>query len=132
MIVRRHLLTGLAFGWIAAATGQRAAAAERTGFTDAKFAAAQADRRPIIIDVTAPWCPVCKAQAPHVAATIAEPAFTQAVLFEVDFDSQKAVLQRFGVRQQSTLIAFKGKEERGRATGITDPAEIAGLLRKAL
>jgi len=34
------------------------------------------------------------------------------------------------VRQQSTLIAYKGKEETARSTGETDPAAIAALLAK--
>ncbi len=56
----------------------------------------------------------------------------QAVLLTVDFDGQKAVLQRFGVRSQATLIAFRGSEERGRATGVTDPRAIRELLFRAL
>lgn len=51
-----------------------------------------------------------------------------ASVFEVDFDSQKDVLRIFGVRQQSTLIGFRGTTERARAVGITDPAAIAALF----
>ena len=29
---------------------------------------------------------------------------------------------------QSTLIAYHGKDERARSTGVTDPAKIADLL----
>jgi len=109
-----------------------ARAADRQAFTDAGFAAAQAAGRPILIEVTAPWCPTCRAQKPHVDAVAADPRMGDAVLLSVDFDSQKDVLRRLNVRTQSTLIAFKGTEERGRATGVTDPAAIRDLLFRAL
>jgi thiol-disulfide isomerase/thioredoxin len=128
---RRHLLAGLAAGWIASAIST-AQAASRAAFTDAAFDAAQAAGRPVLIDVTAPWCPVCRAQKPHIDATLADPRFAGALLLTVDFDSQKDALRRLNVRAQSTLIAFRGREERGRATGITDGAAIRDLLLKAL
>ena len=58
----------------------------------------------------------------------AAPENADLVVFDIDFDSQKDVLRQFNVRQQSTLIAFHGAEERSRAVGITDPAAIAALV----
>ncbi|NGM23840.1 thioredoxin family protein [Roseomonas stagni] len=109
-----------------------AAAAQRQPFTEAALEAAQAADRPILIEVTAPWCPTCRAQKPHVDAVAADPRMAGAVLLSIDFDSQKDALRRFQVRSQSTLIAMKGREERGRATGITDGAAIRDLLFRAL
>jgi thiol-disulfide isomerase/thioredoxin len=127
---RRHLL---AIAPLALALAPRlAVAAERTAFTEAAFAAAQEAGRPILIEVTAPWCPTCRAQKPHVDAVAADPRMRDAVLFSVDFDSQKDALRLLRVRSQSTLIAFKGREERGRATGITDGAAIRDLLFRAV
>lgn len=128
--LRRRLLASLAFGWIALALP--AAAAERAAFTEAAFEAARAANRPLIVEVTAPWCPTCRAQRPHVDAALADPDMAGALLLTVDFDSQKEALRRLGVRSQSTLIAFRGAEERARATGITDPAQIQALIRRAL
>ena len=53
-------------------------------------------------------------------------------VFQVDFDKQKGFLQEHKVRWQSTLIVFKGKEEKGRSTGDTDPGSIRALLEKGL
>jgi thiol:disulfide interchange protein len=128
---RQTVLLALAAGWIAAAS-RSAQAAERAAWSDAAFDAARQAGRSVIVEVTAPWCPTCRAQRPHVDATLAAPDMAQALLLTVDFDSQKDALRRLGVRSQSTLIAFKGMEERGRATGITDPAQIRDLLRRAL
>jgi thiol:disulfide interchange protein len=127
---RRRLLATLAAGWIAAALP--AAAAERAAYTDAGFEAARAANRPLIVEVTAPWCPTCRAQRPHVDAALASPDMAGALLLTVDFDSQKDALRRLNVRSQSTLIAFRGAEERARATGITNAEQITALIRRAL
>ncbi len=130
--MRRRPLLAAAFAAAALTGGRPAGAAERQAFTDAAFDTAQAAGKPILIEVSAPWCPTCRVQKPVVDAVAADPRMAQAVVLTVDFDSQKAALQRLNVRAQSTLLAFHGKEERGRATGITDPEAIRALLFRAL
>ncbi len=129
MLTRRTLAIFAALPAIAALP---AAAAERQAFSDAAFDAAQAAGQPILIEVTAPWCPTCRAQKPHVDAIAADPRMREAVLLSIDFDSQKDALRRLNVRSQSTLIALRGREERGRSTGVTDGAAIRALLLRAL
>ena len=82
--------------------------------------------------MTAPWCPVCKAQKPILAELTAQPKFRDLKILDVDFDSQKDALKALGVRMQSTLIAYKGGEEQVRSTGVTDKSAIASLLDKSL
>lgn len=103
-------------------------AGEIVPYDAARLAAEQANGAPILIHVTAPWCPTCTAQHPVVSALAADPANPDLVVFEVDFDSQKDVLRSFNVRQQSTLIAYRGTEETARAVGITSPDAIAALV----
>ena len=131
MLNRRHLLAGLAMfaGFSFAAI---AAAMDAKSFDQGAFEAAQAAGKPILIEVTAPWCPVCKAQAPILARLKGEARFKDLVSFNVDFDSQKDLLRKFNVQKQSTLIAFKGKDEAGRSTGVTDAASIEALLGKSI
>lgn len=102
-----------------------------TPFTAAAFEAAQKAGKPILIDVNAPWCPVCKAQAPTLAALPAAPEFAGLTIFSVDFDTQKDVLRALGVQKQSTLIVFAGSKETGRAIGETDPYAIRKLVATA-
>lgn len=128
---RRNLFASLAAGWVALAHAE-ARAASRAAFTDAAFDAAQAAGKAVLVEVTAPWCPVCRAQKPHIEANLADPRLADAVFLSVDFDSQKDALRRLDVRAQSTILAFHGREERGRATGITDGAAIRELMLKAL
>jgi thioredoxin 1 len=101
-------------------------------FDQAAFDAAQAADKPIVVEVTAPWCPTCKAQAPIVSSLMARPEMSGVTLMTVDFDSQKDVLKKLNVSQQSTLIAFKGKAETSRSTGDTTAVGIEKLFKSAI
>jgi thioredoxin 1 len=127
----RHFLGFLLIA-AALALGSVASAMESTPFDQQKFAAAQEAGKPILVEVYAPWCPTCRAQAKVLAKLWSEPRFGEFVAFKIDFDSQKDLLRRFNARVQSTLIVFKGRNETGRASGITDEAAIAALLEKAI
>lgn len=123
---------GLLAASIAAALGQPSAASERIPFDQVAFDAAQAAGEAILVHVTADWCEVCQAQKPIVSDLTNKPALAAMKVFNVDFDTQKDILQEFRVQYQSTLIVFKGKQETGRSTGQTDPVVIEALLMGAL
>ena len=129
MLSRRHLLGTLA---AALPLASIASAADKTPFDQTAFDAAQAAGKPILVEVTAPWCPTCKAQAPILARLKRDPKFKELVSFDIDFDSQKDLLKKFNVQTQSTLIVFKGKQETGRSTGDTNADSIEALLGKAI
>jgi thioredoxin 1 len=131
MLNRRHLL-GIIVLSTALSLGSLATAEDRLPFDQAAFEAAQAAGKPILVEVWASWCPTCKAQAPILARLKSEPRFKQLVSFGIDFDTQKDLMKRFNVQTQSTLIVFKGKQETGRSTGVTDPAAIESLLAKSI
>src|SRR3546814_13500821 len=86
----------------------------------------------ILVDISASWCPTCKAQKPIIDSLADQPANKDLVIFAVDFDSQKPIVRQLGAQSQSTLIAFKGKTETGRSVGDTDPSSIAALVRSNL
>lgn len=130
MIHRRSLLTACATAGIAIAIRPAYAMPQR--FTQAAFDAARAAGKPILVDVTAPWCPVCRAQKPILSRLTAEARFRDLVVLEVDFDSQKDVVRAFNVQKQSTLIVFKGMQELGRSTGDTNAGSIAALVAKSV
>jgi thioredoxin 1 len=109
-----------------------ASAAEWKPFTQADFAAAQKDGKPILVDIFAAWCPVCRAQNPILTQLTREPEFKDLVVFKIDFDTQKADVRALKAIQQSTLIAFKGETEKARSVGDTNPASIAALVKSAL
>jgi thiol-disulfide isomerase/thioredoxin len=127
---RRLALALLAFS--ALALSAAAHASDQKPFDAKAFEAAQAAGKSILVEVHAPWCPVCKAQAPILARLSGDAKYKDVVRFTIDFDSQKDLLRKFGVQKQSTLIAFKGRQETGRSTGDTNPASLESLLAKAI
>ena len=131
MLNRRHLLGALAVA-TALSLAPIASAADKKPFDQKAFEAAQAAGKPILVEVSAPWCPVCKAQAPILSRLKSDPKFKELVSFDIDFDSQKDLLKKFNVQKQSTLIVFKGKQEAGRSTGDTNAASIGALLEKSI
>ena len=107
-------------------------AADRIPFDQKAFEAAQAAGKSILVDVSAPWCPTCRAQKPIVEKLSLLPEYKGLTIFDVDFDTRKDVLRSLKVQQQSTLIVFKGAREVDRSVGSTDPNAISDLLKKAI
>lgn len=87
---------------------------------------------PVIVDVVAPWCPTCKAQKPAIEALAAQPDYRDVTVLYLDFDADKAALERFRVHLQSTLIGFRGGREVGRSVGETRPQAIEALFQSTL
>jgi len=108
-----------------------ASAATAVPFTEAAFKSAQADGLPILVDISAPWCPTCAQQKPIIDSLAATPAFAQLVILQVDFDTQKDVVRAMGARMQSTLIVYHGGTLKGVSVGDTDPVSIKALLDKS-
>lgn len=131
MLNRRSLL-GVLAGAAVLLPGLNAAAFGGKSFDQAAFEAAQTAGKPILVDVSAPWCPTCRTQASILSQISAEPKFKDVVHFNVDFDSRKDVLRKFNVRWQSTLIVFKGKTEVGRSVGDTNAGSIKALVAKSI
>ena len=96
-------------------------------YSEAAFASAKASGKPFVIEFHADWCPTCRAQAP-VLRSLSAGKFT---ILTVNYDGQKNVVKKFGVRRQSTLIVFKNGQEVARAVGITSKSAISNLLAKA-
>lgn len=128
-IIRRFLLAFLAIAPLGLASAQ---AADFLPYTPEALAAVQKAGKPILVEVSAPWCPICKTQKPILAKLGADPRFKDLQVFDVDFDSQKPVLRALNGRMQSTLIAFTGETEVGRSVGETQPEWIDWLLEKVL
>jgi len=129
---RRFLAQPFLAAILVLAAGHVARAATEVAFTGQAFAQAQAEGKPILVDIWASWCPTCAAQAPTLGQIKADPAFKDLLILKVDFDTQKDVVRQMGARMQSTLIAFHGSAEKGRSTGDTNAESIKALVAKAL
>ena len=131
MIVSRRLAMFATVG-LSLALAAPAVALQGSKFAPAALADAQKAGKAILVEVSAPWCPTCKAQAPILGKLLTTDKYKGFVKLDVDFDSQKADLKQLNARQQSTLIVYKGDKEVGRSVGDTNPASIEALLAKAL
>jgi thioredoxin len=107
-------------------------AGEPVIYSKPAFIEAQNADKPIVVFVTASWCPNCRKQQPLVDSMSKDQAFANTVIFVVDFDSDKQALRDLNAQMQSTLIAFKGKTERMRSTAVTNPEKIRELFQSAL
>lgn len=105
-----------------------ASAAEFRSFDRAAFTAAQAQGKPILVEVAAWWCPVCHSQEGTVKRTVAASDYDKLIVFKINYDRQKDEWKSFGVDKQGTLIGFHGTHEVGRIRFRTDKTEIANLL----
>ena len=130
MIDRRLALISLATLGIAVALP--ALALQVTKFTPAALADAQNSGKAILVEISAPWCPTCKAQKPILDKLLGSDKFKSFVKLDMDFDTQKDDLRAVKAQMQSTLIVYKGNKEVGRSAGDTNPASIEALLAKAL
>ena len=135
MITRRTAL-GLMAGALAivAVSGLSvgALAAERVHFDRTAFEAALKTGEPVLIDISASWCPTCQRQKQILGDLTGKPEFAAYTIFEVDYDTEKDIMRSFNAPQRSTLIAFKDGNEVGRIVGDTRVAAIEALLAKAV
>jgi thioredoxin 1 len=105
-----------------------ARAADHMAYTQQAFEDAQKAGKPILVEITASWCPICKAQKQVLGQLLPDAEYANLAVFEVDFDSQKDVVRAFNAQMQSTLITFKGTREVGRLVGVTKADSIKQLL----
>ena len=131
MDISRNLAVALLALGLVAGPGTAAFAATEVPFTQQAFDAMQHEGKPILVHITAPWCPYCAKQKPILDSLEREAAFNDLVVYNVDFDTQKDVVRALGAQKQSTLIVFHGAAEKGRSTGDTDAGSIKSLLEKA-
>jgi len=109
-----------------------AMAGEIKPFSQVGFDALAASGKPVVLDISATWCPTCKAQRPIIGSLMQQPAYKDVTLMTLDFDTDKPILKKFKVSMQSTLVAFKGVQEVGRSVGDTSPEGLEGLIKKTL
>lgn len=125
-------MLAVTLGLLVSMNSSSAWALKQQPFDQASFEAAQSAGGAVVVHVTAPWCPTCKAQHAAIEKLAANDDLKDLVVFDVDFDNQPDVWRGLKASSQSTLIAFNGKSESGRLVGATQPEAIETLFRSAL
>lgn len=96
------------------------------------FARTRGANRPVALQFHSGWCPVCVMQERGVRALKDEKIFEQLVVYQADYFKEDELRRRFGVTSFSTLLVFRGSQERGRATGDFRVDDLRRLFAKAL
>jgi thioredoxin 1 len=109
---------------------QPAHALDLKPYSDQALAQAQKAGQPVALHFHAEWCPICKAQQKHLQGWKDDAALNYTVLV-ADFDTEAALKQRLGVKTQSTLIVYRGAQERARVVGGTAAAPLREALLSA-
>lgn len=78
----------------------------------------------------ADWCPTCRVQE-KVFNSFKGDATVPGTLLVVDYDQERELKREMGIRSQSVLIVFKGKEQKHRSGGVTDPQALKAALLSA-
>lgn len=107
-------------------------AGEIKPYNQAQFDALNAAGKPVLISVHADWCPTCRAQKPIIEELMKQPAYNNVTTLVVNFDGDQALLKKFHVNKQSTLIAYKAAREVDRSIGDTTRAGIEALIKKTV
>jgi thiol-disulfide isomerase/thioredoxin len=66
-------------------------ALEMQPFSQQTFDKLAQQGKPVVVDVTASWCPLCKKQAAALAQLGQQAAYKEVTVLTVDFDSEKPV-----------------------------------------
>ena len=109
-----------------------AMAGEIKPFNQNDFDKLAQEGKPVVLEISATWCPTCKEQKSIIDGLMKQPAYKDVTLMTIDFDSAKPTLKKFKVTMQSTLVAFKGNKEVGRSVGDTTPEGLEGLIKKTV
>jgi len=134
---RRRLTTlalsfSVVLGGLASLASGPAHAGEIVKADTEAYKQAVGQKRPIIMHVHADWCPVCAKQSPVIEELMKEPEFKNVVVFKIDFDADKPLVEMLQVKYQSTLIAAKGSVEVERMAGVSDKDRLREFIRKSL
>lgn len=114
----KNIVAGLLFALIV-----HAHALDIAPYSTAALEQAQNAGQNVTVHFHADWCPVCKAQD-KVLRQWQGDAAVPGLLLVADFDTEKALKQRLRVRNQSTLVFFKGVVEKNRVSGVTDADDL--------
>lgn len=126
MKLARYILTTFIFS-----VATLSHALESKPFDQAAFTQAQLAGKTTALHFHADWCPTCKKQTASLVQLKADKDLDVTV-FVANYDEEKQLKQKYGVRVQSTIIVFKGDAEKARLAGQTDAADIKLALAKGL
>ena len=105
-----------------------ALALEIAPYTPQALAQAQNAGKGVVLFFHADWCPTCRAQTKILRGWLGDDRVPGTVLL-ADYDTQKALERRLGVRTQSTMIFYQGNTETYRLSFVTTRDDLRKAFR---
>ncbi len=99
-------------------------------FSPELLASEQKAGKVVALHFHADWCPTCRAQERVFSAWKGDSAVPGTLLI-VNYDNERGLRRKLGVRTQSTVIVYKGAAEKARVAGDTDPLALRAALLAA-
>ncbi len=101
-------------------------------YQEEAFARARAAGKVTALQFHSGWCPICVMQERGVKSLMDDKALVDVTVFQADYFKEEALRKRFNVSSFSTLVFFKGEQERTRTTGDFKPEQLKQHFAKAL
>jgi len=122
----RHLISLLALT-LASSFAQ---ALELKPYSAAAVQEAQQSGKPHAVHFHADWCPTCRAQE-KAFQSLKDDKDVDFPVYVANYDKEKDLKQKLNIRTQSTLVVYRGTEEKARLAGDADSGNIKNALKKA-
>ena len=107
------------------------ASVEPVILTDATFAEAINQQKPVLVDFWAAWCGPCRMIAP-VIERLAREMSDQAVIAKLNVDENPRTAQQFNVRSIPMLMIFKSGQVVDQMVGVQPEPVIRDRLRRVM
>lgn len=96
------------------------------------FARARSAGRVTAVQFHSSWCPICVMQERGLKALKEDKSLDRVTVFQADYFKEEALRKHFNVSSFSTLVVFRGAQERARTTGDFQPEQLKQLFAGAL
>ena len=103
---------------------------KKTNFTNEIFKQAKADGKTIVINSYEKWCGTCSKQTKILNE--AENKFKDIVFLSYEQSKNKDIAEQLNIKFWTTILVFKGNEEKARIIGQTDKDEIYKAILKGI
>ncbi len=95
--------------------------------TDASFASALAEGKPVVVDCWAPWCGPCKMMSP-IVDELAQEYEGQVIIGKLNVDENEEVCQQFGIMSIPTILFFRNGEHVDTQVGASRKADLKARI----